>query len=77
MYARTWIWTVMYSPPGAVAGKAKGIISDNYFVDNGYGAVDGVTREAEAVPMDYASLAGSENYAGELSEVHDPFYGRG
>ena len=39
---------------GAVAGKAKGIISDNYFVDNGYGAVDGVTREA--VPMDYASL---------------------
>ena len=41
---------------GAVAGKAKGIISDNYFVDNGYGAVDGVTREAEAVPMDYASL---------------------
>lgn len=41
---------------GAVAGKAKGIISDNYFVDNGYGAVDGVTKEAEAVPMDYASL---------------------
>lgn len=41
---------------GAVAGKAKGTISDNYFVDNGYGAVDGVTREAEAVPMDYASL---------------------
>ncbi len=41
---------------GAVAGKAKGIISDNYFVDNGYGAVDGVTREAEAVPMDYESL---------------------
>lgn len=41
---------------GAVAGKAKGIISDNYFVDNGYGAVDGVTRETEAVPMDYASL---------------------
>ena len=41
---------------GAVAGKAKGIICDNYFVDNGYGAVDGVTREAEAVPMDYASL---------------------
>ena len=41
---------------GAVAGKAKGIISDNYFVDNGFGAVDGVTKEAEAVPMDYASL---------------------
>ena len=41
---------------GAVAGKAKGIISDNYFVDNGYGAVDGVTKDAEAVPMDYASL---------------------
>ena len=41
---------------GAVAGKAKGIISDNYFVDNGYGAVDGVTRETEAVPMDYESL---------------------
>ena len=41
---------------GAVAGKSKGIISDNYFVDNGYGAVDGVTKEAEAVPMDYASL---------------------
>ena len=41
---------------GAVVGKAKGTISDNYFVDNGYGAVDGVTREAEAVPMDYASL---------------------
>ena len=41
---------------GAVAGKAKGTISDNYFVDNGYGAVDGVTKEAEAVPMDYASL---------------------
>ena len=41
---------------GAVAGKVKGTISDNYFVDNGYGAVDGVTKEAEAVPMDYASL---------------------
>ena len=41
---------------GAVAGKAKGIINDNYFVDNGYGAVDGVTKDAEAVPMDYASL---------------------
>ncbi len=41
---------------GAIVGKAKGTISGNYFVDNGYGAVDGVTRESEAVAMDYASM---------------------
>ena len=41
---------------GAVVGKADGIVKDNYFVDNGYGAVDGVTRSSEAESMDYDSL---------------------
>lgn len=41
---------------GAIAGRAKGTVEDNYFVDNGYGAVDGVTRSQEAVSMDYESL---------------------
>lgn len=41
---------------GAIAGKAGGTVADNYFVDNGYGAVDGVTRSQEALSMDYAAL---------------------
>ncbi|MDO4262352.1 MAG: hypothetical protein Q4C82_09755 [Eubacteriales bacterium] len=41
---------------GAVAGKAKGTVSGNYFVDNGFGAVDGVTRESQATAVDYASM---------------------
>jgi len=41
---------------GAIAGKARGTVTENYFVDNGYGAVDGVTRNQEAVSMDYAAL---------------------
>lgn len=41
---------------GAVAGKADGIVEENYFVDNGYGAVDGVTRNQEAVDVDYPSM---------------------
>ena len=41
---------------GAVVGKADGTVEGNYFVDNGYGAVDGVTRSSEAESMDYASM---------------------
>lgn len=41
---------------GAVAGKADGTVEGNYFVDNGYGAVDDITRSEEAVGMDYASM---------------------
>lgn len=41
---------------GAVVGKADGVVKDNYFVDNGYGAADGVTRSSEAESMDYASM---------------------
>ena len=41
---------------GAVVGKADGVVKDNYFVDNGYGAVDGVTRSSEAESMDYDAL---------------------
>ena len=41
---------------GAVVGKADGVVKDNYFADNGYGAVDGVTRSSEAESMDYDSL---------------------
>ena len=41
---------------GAVVGKADGVVKDNYFVDNGYGAVDGVTRSSGAESMDYDSL---------------------
>ena len=41
---------------GAIVGKADGVVKDNYFVDNGYGAVDGVTRSSEAESMDYDSL---------------------
>lgn len=41
---------------GAIAGRADGIVEENYFVDNGYGAVDGVTRNQEAVAVDYPSM---------------------
>lgn len=41
---------------GAVAGQADGVVESNCFVDNGYGAVDGVTRSSEALSMDYASM---------------------
>ena len=46
---------------GAVVGKADGTVEGNYFVDNGYGAVDGVTRSSEAESMDYASMVASGN----------------
>lgn len=38
---------------GAIAGKIKGNASGNYFVDNGIGAVDGVTLSEEAIGMKY------------------------
>ncbi len=38
---------------GAVAGKAKGVVKDNYFVDNGYGAIDNVTKSGEAICLGY------------------------
>jgi len=41
---------------GEIVGKADGKVENNYFVDNGYGAVDGVTREQEAVGVDYPSM---------------------
>ncbi len=41
---------------GAIAGRADGIVENNYFADNGYGAVDGVTRSSEAVGMSYKEL---------------------
>lgn len=41
---------------GAVAGRTDGIVENNYFADNGYGAVDGVTRSSEAVGMSYKEL---------------------
>ena len=46
---------------GAIVGKADGVVKDNYFVDNGYGAVDGVTRSSEAESMDYATMVASGN----------------
>ncbi len=46
---------------GAVVGKADGTVEGNYFVDNGYGAVDGVTRSSEAESMDYATMVASGN----------------
>ena len=45
---------------GAVAGKADGVIVDNLFVDNGYGAVDGITKSGQAQGMSYERLV-SEN----------------
>lgn len=51
---------------GAIVGKAEGTVENNYFVDNGYGAVDGVTRDSEAVPMDYPSML-------ELKEMPEEF----
>ncbi|MCD8241370.1 MAG: hypothetical protein LUD73_02935 [Lachnospiraceae bacterium] len=41
---------------GAVAGSAGGDVEENYFVENGWGAVDGVTRDAQALGMSYESL---------------------
>lgn len=45
---------------GAVAGRADGTVENNYFADNGYGAVDGVTRSSEAVGMSYQKLLESK-----------------
>ncbi len=41
---------------GAIAGKATGEISGNFFVDNGFGAIDDVTKEGEAVCLSYDRL---------------------
>ncbi|MCD8097243.1 MAG: hypothetical protein LUE31_04225 [Lachnospiraceae bacterium] len=41
---------------GAVAGSADGDVEENHFVENGWGAVDGVTRDAQALGMSYESL---------------------
>ncbi|MBS6397129.1 MAG: hypothetical protein KH452_08275 [Clostridiales bacterium] len=54
------------SASGAVAGKAEGTVEGNYFVDNGCGAVDGVTRTQEASAVDYASML-------ELKEMPENF----
>lgn len=41
---------------GAVAGSAEGAVENNWFVENGYGAVNGVTRKAEASGVSYEEL---------------------
>jgi hypothetical protein len=51
---------------GAIAGSADGHVENNYFVDNEYGAVDGVTRSGEAEAVDYAEML-------NLSEMPEEF----
>lgn len=46
---------------GSIAGKADGTVEDNRFVDNGFGAVDGVSRVTEAEAMDYETLLNAES----------------
>lgn len=53
---------------GAVAGQADGIVETNCFVDNGYGAVDGVTRSSEALAVDYASMLEQKEMPSDFTE---------
>ena len=53
---------------GAIAGKADGMIEMNYFVDNGYGAVDDVTRSQEAEGMEYEAFLQLKEMPMEFSE---------
>lgn len=53
---------------GAVAGKAEGTVENNCFVDNGYGAVDGVTRSSEAEAMNYETLLTRTELPGDFTE---------
>lgn len=52
---------------GAVAGHSDGTVEGNYFVDNGYGAVDDITRSEEAVGMDYAFMLALKEMPEEFS----------
>lgn len=51
---------------GAIAGKAKGTVSGNYFVDNGFGAVNGVTKIDEASELTYSELIALGNIPPEF-----------
>lgn len=51
---------------GAIAGTSDGTVENNYFADNGCGAVDGVTRSREATGVDYAAML-------ELQEMPEEF----
>lgn len=53
---------------GAVAGDAKGTVNDNYFVDNGSGAVDGVTRQSEAASVSYEEMLSINDMPGNFRE---------
>lgn len=41
---------------GAIAGKISGTAQNNYFVDNGFGAINGVTKTTEATGMSYREM---------------------
>lgn len=51
---------------GAIAGSAKGVVTGNYFVDNGFGAVDCVTLSGQATGLKYAAFM-------RLSNIPDRF----
>lgn len=52
---------------GAIAGKVTGTVSSNVFVDNGFGAVDNVTKLQEAKGMSYAAMLGAYDLPAEFS----------
>ncbi len=61
---------------GALAGKASGEVTGNYFVDNGFGAVDDVTKEGEAVAMSYDRLVGTFDVPEEFKKFTIRFVDR-
>lgn len=53
---------------GAIAGKVKEEATGNFFVDNGYGAIDGVTRATEAYGISYNDMISLGNMPKEFKE---------
>ena len=58
---------------GAIAGKISGEAFDNKFVDNGFGAIDGVTKTTEAEGMKYKELLNSYSMPLEFKQFNIRF----
>lgn len=61
---------------GSVAGDAdpEGIVEGNFYVDEGMGAVDGVTRESQAAGIPYEIFCSMEQVPEEFNKLTVEFY---
>lgn len=54
---------------GAIAGEAKGLLSENRFISSTLGGVDGISYQGTAQPVAYADLAAAETIPSEFSQM--------